>query len=243
MLSLHIVVLQRGGARGDCGADATQPTEQRLVRIRDPHGHGGCFTGAWSDGAAEWSLLDDATRDAIGFVGDADDGTFFMAWTDFLSHWDDICVSRLIGDAASNPYIAQLNPGWREWSIRSEWAGKAVGTYPQCTAHCEQFQVVNSGAAACEVVVTVALPSERPVRAAAPSAYTYAQSGGVLLPVVARRASGSGSELVALAEGERIANVAPGTCLNGALASVVDRSSSVSVVLAPGAVANVVPIT
>ena len=61
----------------------------KLLKLRNPWGTFE-WTGKWSDGSKEWTP---AVARAFGYTQE-DDGTFFMAWDDFCTHFDgiDVCL-------------------------------------------------------------------------------------------------------------------------------------------------------
>ena len=67
-------------------------TVHQLVRVRNPWGNSVEWTGPWSDDSAEWKDLSDEEKTHLGLQKD-DDGEFFMAYNDFVHHFDmlDIC--------------------------------------------------------------------------------------------------------------------------------------------------------
>ena len=54
----------------------------KMVQLRNPWGSGQ-FNGSWSDKDKNWNLVDASEKKRIGYVGDNDDGIFFMSWEDF----------------------------------------------------------------------------------------------------------------------------------------------------------------
>ncbi len=57
---------------------------QRLVQIRNPWGKGE-GKGKWSDTDPTWQYVDANVKAQIGFNPNADDGTFFMSYDDFIA--------------------------------------------------------------------------------------------------------------------------------------------------------------
>ena len=67
--------------------DVQEVEGHKLLKIRNPHGHGE-WTGAWSDASAEWGNNPNvATAVRKGIDGAADDGIFWMSYEDFGSHF------------------------------------------------------------------------------------------------------------------------------------------------------------
>lgn len=56
--------------------------EMRFVKLRNPWGRGE-WNGAWGDKSDLWT---DEAKEKLGWT-DADDGSFFMVWSDYLEHF------------------------------------------------------------------------------------------------------------------------------------------------------------
>jgi len=54
----------------------------RLLKMRNPHA-GGEWNGDWSDGSDLWT---DELKERLGWV-EANDGTFFIKYEDYLHHF------------------------------------------------------------------------------------------------------------------------------------------------------------
>lgn len=125
---------------------------ERLVNIRNPHGHGGEYSGDWSDGdAAHWGLVSPEEKARLG-MSDADDGAFFMSFNDCWNFWETLCVSRPL---MPTPYIPSK---WMFFNILSEWSGPSATGFPNIAA-CAQFQVVVEERQ--EIVITISVHSTR----------------------------------------------------------------------------------
>ncbi len=61
-----------------------QGQQIRLVRLRNPWGKGE-FKGAWSDSDNNWSYVDPAEKQRLGFDLNKDDGIFFIPFDTFWS--------------------------------------------------------------------------------------------------------------------------------------------------------------
>ncbi|XP_039594846.1 calpain-2 catalytic subunit-like [Polypterus senegalus] len=90
-------------------------TEQ-LVRIRNPWGQVE-WTGAWSDNSSEWSAVEPSQRQNIK----ADDGEFWMSFTDFMRHYSrlEICnltPDTLTSDEIKNWSVCHYDGSWRRGS-------------------------------------------------------------------------------------------------------------------------------
>jgi len=68
----------------------------RLVQIRNPHSHGGEWQGDWSDHSPLWNRLPEVKNavkhDSSLSAKEHDDGIFWMAWEDFVQHWDHVDI-------------------------------------------------------------------------------------------------------------------------------------------------------
>ena len=125
---------------------------ERLVNIRNPHGHGGEYSGDWSDGdAAHWRLVSSQEKARLG-MSDADDGAFFMSFNDCWNYWETLCVSRPL---MPTPYIPSK---WMFFNILSEWSGPSATGFPNIAA-CAQFQIIIEEKQ--EIVITISNPSNR----------------------------------------------------------------------------------
>ena len=83
---------------------------QRLLRIRNTWGHSE-WKGPWSDGDEDkWTA---AMKDAVSSYVDADDGAFYIAFADFLQHYDKLYLGNLPNDVdpgtlSSNPALENI---------------------------------------------------------------------------------------------------------------------------------------
>jgi len=75
--------------------DARRFSDKQLVRLRNPWGTFE-WKGAWSDNSPEWGANPKIKR--LIRPKDEDDGSFWMSWDDFITHFDNINVcSRSTG--------------------------------------------------------------------------------------------------------------------------------------------------
>uniref|UniRef100_A0A3Q2SX30 calpain-2 n=1 Tax=Fundulus heteroclitus TaxID=8078 RepID=A0A3Q2SX30_FUNHE len=89
--------------------------QEKLVRMRNPWGQVE-WTGAWSDGSSEWSSVQGECPHA-----NAEDGEFWMSFTDFLRHYSRIEVCTLtpdtIGDDSVKHWsVSKFDGTWRRGS-------------------------------------------------------------------------------------------------------------------------------
>ncbi|XP_015226919.1 PREDICTED: calpain-2 catalytic subunit-like [Cyprinodon variegatus] len=89
--------------------------QEKLVRMRNPWGQVE-WTGPWSDGSSEWNYVQGDCPHA-----NAEDGEFWMAFTDFLRHYSRIEVCTLtpdtIGDDSVKHWsVSKFDGNWRRGS-------------------------------------------------------------------------------------------------------------------------------
>ncbi|XP_068186420.1 calpain-5-like isoform X2 [Antennarius striatus] len=85
-----------------------------LIRMRNPWGEKE-WKGAWSDSSEEWSKVGDMERDNLGITV-ADDGEFWMPFTDWCKFFTDVDVCRLI-----NTSSISLHKTWHEVVYFGSW--------------------------------------------------------------------------------------------------------------------------
>lgn len=83
----------------------------RLLQVRNPWGSTE-WKGRWSD--ADSKSWTQRMRKKLDFR-DADDGSFWMAFEDFVVHFATVYVCRIMGD------------DWQSLSVRGEWKGVSAG--------------------------------------------------------------------------------------------------------------------
>jgi hypothetical protein len=91
----------------------------RLLRVRNPWGKGE-WTGAWSDGAAEWT----PAREAALEQTQADDGTFFIEFSDFIEQYNKFYICRLYDDETGEKWL------WNQ--CQGAWQGDMTGGSVRC---------------------------------------------------------------------------------------------------------------
>uniref|UniRef100_A0A672TDE8 Calpain-2 catalytic subunit n=1 Tax=Sinocyclocheilus grahami TaxID=75366 RepID=A0A672TDE8_SINGR len=90
----------------------------KLIRIRNPWGQVE-WTGAWSDGSSEWRQISDSDREKLSCK--AEDGEFWMSFSDFLHHYSRVEICNLTPDALSDDSInkwalSKFDANWRKGS-------------------------------------------------------------------------------------------------------------------------------
>ncbi|XP_056125748.1 calpain 2, (m/II) large subunit, like [Rhinichthys klamathensis goyatoka] len=90
----------------------------KLVRIRNPWGQVE-WTGPWSDGSTEWRQVSDSDREKLS--SKAEDGEFWMSYSDFLRHYSRVEICNLTPDALSDDSVnkwalSKFDGNWRRGS-------------------------------------------------------------------------------------------------------------------------------
>uniref|UniRef100_A0A8C2G7V7 Calpain-2 catalytic subunit n=1 Tax=Cyprinus carpio TaxID=7962 RepID=A0A8C2G7V7_CYPCA len=88
----------------------------KLIRIRNPWGQVE-WTGAWSDGSSEWRQISDSDREKLNCK--AEDGEFWMSFSDFLQNYSRVEICNLTPDALSDDSInkwalSNFDGNWRK---------------------------------------------------------------------------------------------------------------------------------
>uniref|UniRef100_A0AAY4BVG0 Calpain catalytic domain-containing protein n=1 Tax=Denticeps clupeoides TaxID=299321 RepID=A0AAY4BVG0_9TELE len=93
-----------------------QGTTANLVRLRNPWGHKE-WRGAWSDNSREWDLVEPEERKKLNYS--ADDGEFWMAFSDFKDHFSEVHICNRTPDTSddlSHWRFSQFNGVWKAGS-------------------------------------------------------------------------------------------------------------------------------
>lgn len=91
-----------------------------LLRLRNPWGNSE-WQGEWSDRSPRWREISPGVKREIGWTGDPDDGTFFMALPDFLACYEKIYLCKTLRD------------GLVRVDVTSRWeTGKSAGGCSNC---------------------------------------------------------------------------------------------------------------
>uniref|UniRef100_A0A6Q2Z9W6 calpain-2 n=1 Tax=Esox lucius TaxID=8010 RepID=A0A6Q2Z9W6_ESOLU len=90
--------------------------KEKLVRVRNPWGTVE-WTGAWSDSSSEWNSVDESERENVK----ADDGEFWMSFTDFTRNYHrlEICTltpDTLTADDVKHWSVSNFDGAWRKGS-------------------------------------------------------------------------------------------------------------------------------
>uniref|UniRef100_A0A673SYH7 Calpain catalytic domain-containing protein n=1 Tax=Suricata suricatta TaxID=37032 RepID=A0A673SYH7_SURSU len=79
---------------------------EKLVRLRNPWGEVE-WTGAWSDSAPEWNLIDPRQKEELDKR--AEDGEFWMSFSDFLRQFSRLEICSLSPDSLSSDQLHKWN--------------------------------------------------------------------------------------------------------------------------------------
>ncbi|MBN3309204.1 CAN2 protein, partial [Amia calva] len=90
----------------------------KLIRIRNPWGQVE-WTGAWSDGSMQWRMVSDEDRERLSLK--AEDGEFWMSFSDFLRHYSRLEICNLTPDVLANDKykkwaLSKFEGTWRRGS-------------------------------------------------------------------------------------------------------------------------------
>lgn len=90
--------------------------KEKLVRVRNPWGQVE-WTGAWSDNSSEWNAVDQSERGNVK----AEDGEFWMSFSDFLRHYSRLEVCTLTPDTLTTDSVkhwstSKFDGSWRRGS-------------------------------------------------------------------------------------------------------------------------------
>lgn len=96
-----------------------------MIRMRNPWGKTE-WNGAWSDTSEEWSKVGDTERGNLGITV-ADDGEFWMAFSDWCKYFTDTDVCRLI-----NTSVISIHKTWHEVVHFGSWTKNADPLLNRC---------------------------------------------------------------------------------------------------------------
>ncbi|CAL1547299.1 unnamed protein product [Lymnaea stagnalis] len=100
---------------------ARQVGETKLLRVRNPWGHGE-WTGAWCDGSKEWKTI---PANAVENPN-KDDGEFYVCLSDFMKYFSQTTICSLTPDFDMDGCSDSLN---HILSIYGEWKGKTAAGF------------------------------------------------------------------------------------------------------------------
>ncbi|XP_030603936.1 calpain-2 catalytic subunit-like [Archocentrus centrarchus] len=115
--------LVKGHAYSVTGAEEVHFRGQQvqLVRIRNPWGQVE-WTGPWSDGSSEWSHISEDEKSKLNSV--AEDGEFWMSYSDFIRHFTRVEICNLTPDTLSSDDVGY----WSYYQFEGMWrVGSTAG--------------------------------------------------------------------------------------------------------------------
>ncbi|KAI4891005.1 hypothetical protein NFI96_023014 [Prochilodus magdalenae] len=93
----------------------------QLVRLRNPWGHKE-WNGAWSDNSKEWDQVLPQEKAKLNYS--ADDGEFWMAYTDYVQRYSKVDICNLTPDLPSSDHVGQ----WALQQFDGSWkSGSTAG--------------------------------------------------------------------------------------------------------------------
>ncbi|XP_035693138.1 calpain-5-like isoform X3 [Branchiostoma floridae] len=85
-----------------------------MIRMRNPWGQKE-WRGPWSDDSPEWQQVSSSEKEKLGLVKE-DDGEFWMCFDDWITHFTDAGICRLI-----NTSLLSIHKTWVESRVFSRW--------------------------------------------------------------------------------------------------------------------------
>ncbi|XP_078693465.1 calpain-5-like isoform X2 [Branchiostoma floridae x Branchiostoma belcheri] len=85
-----------------------------MIRMRNPWGQKE-WRGPWSDDSPEWQQVSSSEKEKLGLVKE-DDGEFWMSFDDWITHFSDAGICRLI-----NTSLLSIHKTWVESRVFSRW--------------------------------------------------------------------------------------------------------------------------
>nr|XP_019947111.1 PREDICTED: calpain-1 catalytic subunit-like [Paralichthys olivaceus] len=93
----------------------------QLVRIRNPWGQVE-WTGPWSDGSSEWDYISNDEKSNFNHV--AEDGEFWMSFSDFIRHFSKLEICNLTPDTLMSDTVGR----WNHYQFEGMWrTGSTAG--------------------------------------------------------------------------------------------------------------------
>nr|XP_015218038.1 PREDICTED: calpain-2 catalytic subunit-like isoform X1 [Lepisosteus oculatus]XP_015218039.1 PREDICTED: calpain-2 catalytic subunit-like isoform X1 [Lepisosteus oculatus] len=110
----------------------------QLVRVRNPWGQVE-WTGPWSDNSREWDYID--PKEKVRLDNAAEDGEFWMSFSDFVSHFSRLEICNLTPDTLTGDDVHK----WNHYQFSGIWSvGSTAGgcrNYPATFCSNPQFAI------------------------------------------------------------------------------------------------------
>lgn len=110
----------------------------QIVRVRNPWGEVE-WTGAWSDEAPEWNYVDPKVKQELD--KQANDGEFWMAYTDFLRQYSRLEICNLTPDTLSSDELHKWSTNLFSGSWRRGTTAGGCQNYPATYWTNPQFKI------------------------------------------------------------------------------------------------------
>ncbi|KAL0983701.1 hypothetical protein UPYG_G00131530 [Umbra pygmaea] len=102
----------------------------QLVHLRNPWGHKE-WTGPWSDSSREWKYVN--AEEKLRLDNTAEDGEFWMAYSDFLDQYTNLEICNLTPDTLTTDGVSR----WSHYQYKGEW--KVGSTAGGCRNNTDTF--------------------------------------------------------------------------------------------------------
>uniref|UniRef100_A0A3Q2NV36 Calpain-2 catalytic subunit n=1 Tax=Fundulus heteroclitus TaxID=8078 RepID=A0A3Q2NV36_FUNHE len=124
--------LVKGHAYSVTGAEEVnyRGSAVELVRIRNPWGQVE-WTGPWSDGSSEWKYINEEDKSKLNNV--AEDGEFWMSYSDFIKHFSRLEICNLTPDTLESDEVGH----WNHYQFEGMW--RVGSTAGGCRNHAATF--------------------------------------------------------------------------------------------------------
>ncbi|KAM4598830.1 calpain-2 catalytic subunit-like [Fundulus diaphanus] len=124
--------LVKGHAYSVTGAEEVnyRGSAVELVRIRNPWGEVE-WTGPWSDGSSEWKYINEEDKSMLNHV--AEDGEFWMSYSDFIKHFSRLEICNLTPDTLESDEVGR----WNHYQFEGMW--RVGSTAGGCRNHAATF--------------------------------------------------------------------------------------------------------
>uniref|UniRef100_A0A4W3GCG6 Calpain-2 catalytic subunit n=1 Tax=Callorhinchus milii TaxID=7868 RepID=A0A4W3GCG6_CALMI len=162
--------LVKGHAYSITGAQEVRfrGSQVQLIRIRNPWGQVE-WTGAWSDSSSHWNSV--SPQDAADLRNRAEDGEFWMSFSDFKRHYSRVEICNLTPDTLTSDKILKWNCALFSESWRRGSTAGGCRNFPATFWMNPQFKMVleeidddGRGEDGCSVLVALIQKNRRNLR-------------------------------------------------------------------------------